>query len=55
MPVDAPQIVQTNLVLRPRPGSGEKVYWDAQWRFRVAGVRAVAAEEAAARQGVARA
>ncbi len=25
---------QTNLVLRPRAGRGEKVYWDAQWRFR---------------------
>ena len=35
MRMDAPQIVQTNLVLRPRPGSGGKVYWDAQWRFRV--------------------
>lgn len=23
-----------NLVLRPREGRGEKVYWDAQWRFR---------------------
>jgi integrase len=27
----------TNLVLRPRQGSGEKVYWDAQWRFRTGG------------------
>jgi integrase len=29
------EIEQTNLVLRPRAGMGEKVYWDAQWRFRV--------------------
>ena len=29
-----PQITQTNLVLTARKGSGEKVYWDAQWRFR---------------------
>jgi integrase len=27
-------IEQTNLVLRPRAGSGGKVYWDAQWRYR---------------------
>lgn len=28
------ELEQRNLVLRPRAGSGEKVYWDAQWRFR---------------------
>ncbi|HEY5198704.1 MAG TPA: tyrosine-type recombinase/integrase [Solirubrobacteraceae bacterium] len=27
-------IEQTSLVLRLRQGDGEKVYWDAQWRFR---------------------
>ncbi len=27
-------IEQANLVLRPRPGAGDRVYWDAQWRFR---------------------
>jgi integrase len=30
----ARSIEQTNLVLRPRTGSGGKVYWDAQWRYR---------------------
>jgi len=33
--MDVPRVEQTNLVLRPRAGKGEKVYWDAQWRFRV--------------------
>jgi integrase len=33
--VAEPEITQTNLVLTARKGSGEKVYWDAQWRFRV--------------------
>ena len=33
--MDATEIEQTNLVLRARAGSGEKVYWDAQWRFRL--------------------
>ena len=33
--MEAVQPEQTNLVLRPRKGSGEKVYWDAQWRFRM--------------------
>ncbi len=28
---------QTNLVLRIRSGAGEKVYWDAQWRYRAPG------------------
>ena len=28
------ELEQRNLVLRPRAGSGERVYWDAQWRFR---------------------
>jgi integrase len=32
--VEAVELEQTNLVLRPRDGRGEKVYWDAQWRFR---------------------
>lgn len=32
--MDDGQFEQTNLVLRRRAGSGEKVYWDAQWRFR---------------------
>ncbi|PZS09211.1 MAG: hypothetical protein DLM64_11055 [Solirubrobacterales bacterium] len=32
--MDDAVLEQTNLVLRPRKGSGEKVYWDAQWRFR---------------------
>jgi integrase len=32
--VDVPDLEQTNLVLRPREGRGEKVYWDAQWRYR---------------------
>jgi len=32
--VDVVELEQTNLVLRPRGGRGEKVYWDAQWRFR---------------------
>lgn len=32
--MDDAQFEQRNLVLRPRAGSGEKVYWDAQWRFR---------------------
>jgi integrase len=27
---------QTNLVLRPRAGAGDRVYWDAQWRYRSA-------------------
>ena len=27
-------IEQSSLILRPRAGSGEKVYWDAQWRYR---------------------
>jgi integrase len=27
-------IEQTNLVLRPRAGTGDRVYWDAQWRYR---------------------
>lgn len=27
-------IEQTNLVLRPRAGAGDRVYWDAQWRYR---------------------
>ena len=27
-------IEQSSLILRPREGSGEKVYWDAQWRYR---------------------
>lgn len=29
-------IEQSSLILRPRQGSGEKVYWDAQWRYRTA-------------------
>lgn len=29
-------IEQSSLILRPREGSGEKVYWDAQWRYRTA-------------------
>lgn len=32
--MDDTELEQRNLVLRPRAGSGEKVYWDAQWRFR---------------------
>ena len=32
--MDVAELEQTNLVLRPREGRGEKVYWDAQWRFR---------------------
>lgn len=32
--MDEVELEQRNLVLRPRAGSGEKVYWDAQWRFR---------------------
>jgi integrase len=31
-----PPIEQTSFVLRPRPGRGDKVYWDAQWRYRAA-------------------
>ena len=31
----AEAIQQTNLVLRPRAGAGDRVYWDAQWRYRV--------------------
>ena len=31
------EIEQANLVLRVRPGSGGKVYWDAQWRVRLPG------------------
>ena len=27
-------IEQSSLILRPRAGSGEKIYWDAQWRYR---------------------
>lgn len=34
MLMQASDIEQTNLVLRPRAGAGKKVYWDAQWRFR---------------------
>jgi integrase len=33
--VDIADLEQTNLVLRPREGSRGKVYWDAQWRFRI--------------------
>ena len=32
--MDLAEPQQTNPVLRPRAGRGEKVYWDAQWRFR---------------------
>ena len=32
--MDVPDLEQTNLVLRPRGGQGERVYWDAQWRYR---------------------
>ncbi len=32
--MDELRLEQTTLVLRPRQGSGDKVYWDAQWRFR---------------------
>jgi integrase len=35
--VQASEIEQGNLVLRIRPGSGGKVYWDAQWRVRAPG------------------
>ena len=28
-------VEQTNLVLRVRPGKGDRAYWDAQWRFRL--------------------
>jgi integrase len=27
-------IEQSSLILRPRAGSGERVFWDAQWRYR---------------------
>jgi integrase len=33
-------IEQTNLVLRPRAGAGDRVYWDAQWRYRASGADA---------------
>jgi integrase len=29
------EIEQTNLVLRARSGAGDRVFWDAQWRFRL--------------------
>jgi hypothetical protein len=32
--VEAAAVEQKNLVLRPRVGAGERVYWDAQWRYR---------------------
>ena len=48
------EIEQTNLVLRVRPGSGGKVYWDAQWRVRLPGEAVEVAQEAA-RAGLARA
>jgi integrase len=33
--VQPAEIEQANVVLRVRPGSSGKVYWDAQWRFRL--------------------
>lgn len=32
--MEAPEIEQSSFVLRPRAGAGDRVYWDAQWRFR---------------------
>jgi integrase len=34
VPPCADSIEQTSPVLRVRPGSGDNVYWDAQWRYR---------------------
>ena len=33
----AADIEQTDFILRYRPGSGDRVYCDAQWRYRVSG------------------
>jgi integrase len=37
--VQPAEIEQTNPVLRVRPGSNGRVYWDAQWRFRLPGTQ----------------
>jgi integrase len=31
----SPSVQQSSLVLRIRPGAGDRIYWDAQWRYRL--------------------
>ena len=32
---DKPAVQQSSLFVRPKAGAGGRVYWDAQWRYRV--------------------